>query len=187
MARRRSSARASDGVNRPSTGIDGSIRTLRGEKVMLSPDLARLYEVETRALVQAVKRNRKRFPPDFMFRLTPSEWSGLKSQSVISSWGGSRRATAYAFTEEGVAMLSAVLRSTRALAVSVEIMRAFVRLRRLVVSHADLARRLDDLEGTYDAQFKVVFEAIRGLMDSADSKTRRRIGFRAAERETAPS
>lgn len=162
-----------------SRGLERAIFTLRGEKVMLSPDLARLYDVEPRALLQAVKRNRKRFPRDFMFQLTLSEWAILKSQFVISRWGGSRRATAYAFTEEGVAMLSAVLRSPRAVAVSIEIMRAFVRLRGLLVSHVDLARRLDELEGRYDGQFKVVFEAFRQLMEPADVPVKRRIGFRS--------
>lgn len=147
----------------------------------MSPDLARLYGVETRALVQSVKRNRGRLPPDFMFRLTASEWAILKSQFVTSRCG-QPPATAYAFTEEGVAMLSAVLRSPRAVAVSVEIMRAFVRLRRLVVSHADLALRLDELEGRYDEQFRGIFEAIRRLMEPAEVPAKRRIGFRAALR-----
>jgi hypothetical protein len=145
---------------------------------MLDHDLARLYGVETRVLVQAVKRNRARFPGDFMFRLTDAEFAVLTSQSVISSpWGGRRHAP-YAFTEQGVAMLSSVLKSPRAVAVNVEIMRAFVRLRRLLASHADLSRRLDDLERRYDGQFKVVFDAIRELMQPPEPE-RRWIGFRA--------
>jgi hypothetical protein len=178
MARRRARPRTvGQGKLAPSEGIEESILTLRGEKVMLSIDLARLYEVQVRALVQAVKRNRERFPSDFMFQLTTAEWADLKSQFVISSWGGSRRATPYALTEEGVAMLSAVVRSSRAVAVSIGIMRAFVRLRRLVIGRPDLAARLAELEQKYDTQFKVVFEAIRRLMEPATS-VGRKIGFR---------
>jgi hypothetical protein len=144
--------------------IESRIYMLRGHKVMLSTDLADLYEVEPRALVQAVKRNIERFPEDFMFQLSREEFDNLKSQTVISSWGGLRRATPYAFTEQGVAMLSSVLRSKRAVMVNVEIMRAFVRLRQMLAAHADLARKLASLEKKYDAQFKVVFDAIRELM-----------------------
>jgi hypothetical protein len=142
---------------------------------MLSPDLAALYGVEPRALVQAVKRNRTRFPDDFMFQLAPDEWRILKSQSVISSWGG-MRALPYAFTEQGVAMLSSVLRSPRAVQVNVEIMRAFVRLRRILAENAGLAHRLDELEMKYDVQFKAVFDAIRSLMQPPEPK-KKRIGF----------
>jgi hypothetical protein len=113
---------------------------------MLSPDLANLYDVQPRALVQAVKRNLERFPADFMFQLNPGEFGSLKSQIVTSSWGGLRRAAPYAFTEQGVAMLSSVLHSKRAVQVNIEIMRAFVRLRQMLASHADLARKLDTLE-----------------------------------------
>ena len=126
----------------PSERIEQSILLVRSQKVMLSPDLAALYGVEPRVLVQAVKRNIDRFPDDFMFQLTKQEWDDLKSQNVISStsgWGGARRAAPYAFSEQGVAMLSSVLRSPRAVAVNIEIMRAFVRLRRLLATHADLA------------------------------------------------
>jgi hypothetical protein len=156
--------------------IEQRILLIRGQKVMLSTDLAELYQVEPRVLVQAVKRNIARFPQDFMFQLTEEEFSNLKSQIVISSWGGLRRARPYAFTEQGVAMLSSVLNSERAIKVNIEIMRAFVRLRRMVASHADLARKLDALEKKYDAQFKVVFDAIRQLMTPPESK-RRHIGF----------
>jgi hypothetical protein len=131
-------------------------------------------------LVQAVKRNITRFPQDFMFQLTEEEYSNLKSQIVISSWGGLRRAKPYAFTEQGVAMLSSVLRSKRAIQVNIEIMRAFVRLRRMLASHADLARKLDELEKKYDAQFKVVFDAIKELMKPPESK-KRPIGFLVEE------
>ena len=160
----------------PVVRIENRIFFLRDERVMLSTDLAELYDVEPRALVQAVKRNRHRFPEDFMFQLTKDEFDQLKSQIVTSSWGGPRRATPYAFTEQGVAMLSSVLRSQRAIQVNIEIMRAFVRLRRLMGAHADLARKLNGLERKYDAQFKVVFDAIRQLMEPPPSK-RRRIGF----------
>jgi hypothetical protein len=163
----------------PAERIDRAIVLFRGQKVMLSNDLAMLYGVEPRALVQAVKRNPERFPDDFMFQLTKDEVEILKSQIVISSstsWGGPRRAAPYAFTEQGVAMLSSVLRSPRAVAVNVEIMRAFVRLRQILASHADLARKLDAMEKKYDKQFKVVFDAIRELMTPPPTP-RRRIGF----------
>jgi len=155
------------------------IVVLRGYRVMLSVDLAALYGVEPRALVQAVKRNAERFPPDFMFQLTPAEAENLKSQSVISSWGGVRTPP-YAFAQEGVAMLSSVLHSPQAIRVNIEIMRAFVRLRRLAVAHEDLSRRLDDLENKHDRhdrQLKAVFDAIRALMTPPETP-RRRIGFR---------
>jgi hypothetical protein len=151
---------------------------LRGERVMLDADLAALYEVETRSLLQAVKRNAARFPPDFMFQLTDDEAAILRSQTGISSAGhGGRRYPPYAFTEHGVAMLSAVLRSDRAVQVSIEIVRAFFRLRAMLAGNADLARKLAALERKYDAQFKVVFDAIRDLM-APSSKARRPIGFR---------
>ncbi len=161
----------------PPERIERSILLISGQKVMLSTDLAKLYQVEPRVLVQAVRRNIARFPQDFMFQLTEEEFSNLKSQIVISSWGGLRRAMPYAFTEQGVAMLSSVLRSKRAISVNIEIMRAFVRLRRMLASHAKLARKLDALEKKYDAQFKVVFDAIRQLMTPPVPK-RRPIGFR---------
>ena len=156
--------------------IERQILLLRGHRVMLSVHLARLYDVEPRVLVQAVKRNAERFPDDFMFQLTPNEFKNLKSQFVISSWGGLRRSTPYAFTEQGVAMLSSILRSQRAISVNIQIMRAFVRLRRILESHADLARKLNALEKKYDSQFRVVFDAIRELMIPS-APNRRRIGF----------
>ncbi|MCG3201621.1 MAG: hypothetical protein NFCOHLIN_01491 [Gammaproteobacteria bacterium] len=148
----------------PIERIEYRIFLLRGQKVMLSTHLAELYDVEPRALVQAVKRNIQRFPEDFMFQLSETEFDDLKSQIVTSSWGGLRRAAPYAFTEQGVAMLSSVLHSERAIRVNIEIMRAFVRLRQMLASNAELARRLAELEKKYDAQFKVVFDAIRELM-----------------------
>ncbi len=144
--------------------IEQQILLVRSQRVMLSTSLSVLYRVEPRALIQAVKRNRARFPKDFMFQLTEQEFRILKSQIVISSWGGARRAFPYAFTEQGVAMLSGVLHSRRAIQVNIEIVRAFVRLRRILASHIQLARKLDSLEKKYDSQFKVVFEAIRELM-----------------------
>ena len=139
------------------------ILLIRKQRVMLSHDLARLYGVETKVLNQAVKRNEDRFPDDFMFQLSPREAEALKSQFVTSSWGGARRALPYAFTEQGVAMLSSVLRSPRAIQVNIAIMRAFVRLRELLLTNADLARKLADLERKYDSQFKAVFDAISVL------------------------
>ena len=157
--------------------IEGKIYMVRGHKVMLSTDLADLYGVEPKVLVQAVKRNLDRFPKDFMFQLTNQEFTNLKSQIVTSSWGGIRRANPYAFTEQGVAMLSSVLRSKRAVQVNIAIMRAFVKLREMLSAHKDLARKLDKMEKKYDMQFKVVFDAIRQLMIPPE-KPKRKIGFR---------
>jgi len=134
-----------------------------------------------RALIQAVKRNLTRFPEDFMFQLTDTEFKNLKSQIVTSSWGGLRRATPYAFTEQGVAMLSSVLRSERAIQVNIAIMRAFVRLKEMIASHKDLARKLTELEKKYDKQFAVVFEALRQLMEPPKTK-RRSIGFETSDK-----
>ncbi len=156
--------------------LEGLILEIREHKVLLDAHLAPLYGVPTKVLNQAVKRNLPRFPADFMFQLSREEFSHLKSQIVTSSWGG-RRTLPYAFTEQGVAMLSSVLNSDQAVRVNIEIMRAFVRLRGIVASHADLSRRLDTLEARYDGQFKVVFDAIRQLMSPPDPP-RKRIGFR---------
>lgn len=164
----------------PAERVEQRIFMLRGHRVMLSTDLAELYGVEPRALVQAVKRNIERFPADFMFQLTKEEFADLKSQIVTSSWGGLRRATPYAFTEQGVAMLSSVLKSERAIMVNIAIMRAFVKLRAILASHKELARKLEELEQRYDAQFKVVFDAIRQLMTPPE-RPRRRIGFHAED------
>jgi hypothetical protein len=164
----------------PVERIEQRIVFLRGQKVMLSTDLALLYDVEPKVLVQAVKRNGGRFPSDFMFQLAPQEFAILKSQIVTSSWGGLRRARPYAFTEQGVAMLSSVLNSERAIRVNIAIMRAFVHLRQLLATHADLARKLDEMEKKYDSQFGAVFEAIRQLM-SSPAKTPKRIGFHVRE------
>jgi hypothetical protein len=159
--------------------IERSIYLVRGDKVMLDFDLADLYEVETRVLIQSVKRNAARFPSDFMFQISPLELANLRSQIVMSSagaWGGRRRSP-YAFTEQGVAMLSSVLRSPRAAEVNIQVMRTFVRLRALMLTHRDLASKLAELEKTYDKQFAVVFEAIRQLM-AQPAESRRAIGFR---------
>jgi hypothetical protein len=167
---------------RPGTGtalvaerIQQVILLLRGHKVMLDFDLAGLYGVETKALNKAVKRNLARFPGDFMFELSEEEFAGLRFQFGTSRWGG-RRYRPYAFTEQGVAMRSSVLRSARAVSVNIEIMRAFVRLRAMLSSHEDLARKLATLERKYDVQFKAVFEAIRELM-TPPRPERRPIGF----------
>jgi hypothetical protein len=145
----------------------------------MDTDLASMYGVSTRALVQAVKRNRSRFPKDFMVKLTMKEFAILRSQSVISrSKHGGRRTAPYAFTEQGVAMLSSVLHSPRAIRVNIEIMRAFVRLRQLLHPTAALAKKLDALETKCETQFSVVFEALRELM-APPAPSRKRIGFRA--------
>ncbi len=163
----------------PAERIEQSILLLRGHKVMLDADLAALYGVSIKAFNQAVKRNRQRFPEDFMFQLTPEENAALRSQIVTleTGRGKHRKYLPYAFTEQGVAMLSSVLNSDRAVRVNIEIMRAFVRLRQLLASHADLARKLDALERKYDAQFRVVFDAIRQMMEPPPEKPKGRIGF----------
>ncbi len=172
--------------------VEHAIVVLRRQRVMLDADLAELYGVQVKALNQAVKRNIERFPPDFMFQLTVDEVARVRSGSVTveadrgsnlmsqtvtsSSWGGRRRAP-YAFTEQGVAMLSSILRSERAVQVNIEVMRAFVRLRRMLAENAELAHKIAALEKKYDAQFRVVFDAIRELM-TPPAKEKKRIGFR---------
>lgn len=158
----------------PAEVVERRTYLIRRQKVMLSTDLAELYGVEPRVLVQAVKRNIERFPKDFMFQLTHDEFRNLKSQIVTSSWGGVRRATPYAFTEQGVAMLSSVLRSQRAILVNIAIMRAFVKLRQLLATHKQLAQKLEALERKYDRRFRVVFQAIKQLMQPPDRPTRER-------------
>jgi hypothetical protein len=160
--------------------IAQNILLVRGQKVMLDTDLARLYRVETKTLNRAVQRNRDRFPADFMFQLSVEEHEILRYQfgTLRSGHGKHRKFLPYAFTEQGVAMLSSVLRSKRAVLVNVEIVRAFVRLRELLSSNADLARKLAVLEGKYDRQFRVVFDAIRQLM-APPTTAGRPIGFTA--------
>ncbi len=168
----------------PAERIENSILFIRKEKVILDEKLALLYGVSTKVLIQAVKRNIDRFPPDFMFRLNQGEFASLRSQFVTSKGKrgrGGRRYPPYAFTEEGVAMLSSVLNSPRAIKVNIEIMRAFVRLRKILTSHADLARKLEELEKKYDSQFRVVFEAIRQLMAGPESQPKK-IGFQVREK-----
>jgi hypothetical protein len=165
--------------------IEGKILLIRGQKVMLDRDLAVLYSVETRALNQAVRRNIERFPEDFMLRLTREEIMRI-SQFVISSVHPGIKTLKFsknvmAFTEHGVAMLSSILNSPRAVQVNIQIMRTFAKLREIISQHKDLARRLDDLEKKYDAQFKVVFDAIRQLMQSPEPK-RRPIGFQVGDK-----
>ena len=143
--------------------------------MILSTDLATLYRIEPRALVQAVKRNIKRFPPDFMFQLTASEARNLKSQSVISSWGG-RRSRPLAFTEQGVAMLSSVLRSERAVRANIAIMRAFVGLREMLGTHEELRQKIEQMEKRYDAKFHIVFATIKQMLEMP-LKPKRAIGF----------
>ena len=158
--------------------VETTIRVVRAQRVMLDADLAALYEVETKVLVRAVQRNSERFPADFMFQLSAAEFEILRGQLGASSGWGGRRYRPYAFTEQGVAMLSSVLRSPRAVQVNIEIMRAFVRLREMLQANAELAKKLASLEKKYDAQFRVVFDAIRELM-AAPVKSTKRIGFRA--------
>lgn len=160
--------------------IEKTIYLIRGEKVMLDRDLAKLYDVSTAAFNQAVRRNRERFPADFMFQLTSAEVAELnRSQIVIGSEKHrDPRFRPFAFTEQGVAMLSSVLRSKRAITVNIEIMRAFVKLRQMLASNAELVRRLDELESNYDKQFRVVFDAIRQLM-ATPARARKEIGFRS--------
>lgn len=165
----------------PVAHIERTILFVRGEKVLLDRDLAVLYKVTTSNLNKAVKRNADRFPNDFMFQLTSEEADELTFQTGISkpSGRGGRRYLPFVFTEQGVAMLSSVLRSKRAVQVNIAIMRAFVRLRALLATHKDLARKLDEMEKKYDAQFRIVFDAIRELMKPPE-EPRRRIGFRAS-------
>ncbi len=160
----------------PKELIERTILLIRGHKVMLDKDLAELYSVTTSNLNKAVSRNIDRFPDDFMFRLSEEEFKNLKFHFGTSSWGGTRKLPR-AFTEQGVAMLSSVLHSKRAIQVNVEIMRTFVRLRQMLASNAELARKLATLEKKYDAQFKVVFDAIRSLMTPPE-KPKKRIGYR---------
>ena len=163
--------------------IEKKILIIRGQNVMLSTYLAELYAVEPRTLIQAVKRNIDRFPEDFMFQLTKSELDNLKSQSVISSWGGARRATPYAFTEQGIAMLSSVLNSKRAIKVNIQIMRTFVKIREYLSTHKDLAQKLEELEHKYeghDEQIREIIEAINQLLLPPE-KPKPPIGFLVKE------
>ncbi len=160
----------------PRERIERRILLVRGHKVMLDADLAELYGVETKQLVRAVKRNIERFPADFLFQLNDAEFTLLRSQFGTSSQWGGRRYAPYAFSEQGVAMLSSVLHSPRAVQVNIEIMRTFVKIRTVLATHQDLQRKLLELESRYDAQFRVVFDAIRQLIEQPPKETRQ-IGF----------
>lgn len=158
--------------------IESRIFQVRGKKVMLDSDLALLYGAETKVLIQAVKRNKSRFPEDFMFQLTKEEFITLRSQIVTSNRGG-RRYLPYAFTEQGVAMLSSVLNSNRAILVNIHIMRAFVNLRRIGLTYVGLKRKIEAMERKYDKQFAIVFQAIKQLLEPPPPKEKKIIGFRS--------
>lgn len=160
----------------PQEIIQSKILFFRGAKVMLDSDLALLYGVPTFRLNEAVKRNRKRFPEDFMFQLTRKEFKNLISQFAMSSWGG-RRKQPYAFTEHGILMLSSVLNSERAVQVNIQIMRTFTQLREMLVSNKELRQKIEEMEKKYDHQFKIVFQAIKELLEPPTPKTKGPIGF----------
>jgi len=160
--------------------IAAKILLIRGKRVMLDRDLAKLYEVDTGQLTRQVRRNSERFPEDFMFQLTKGEFQNLMCQFGISSWGGTRKLP-YAFTEQGVAMLSGVLHSKRAIRVNVQIMRAFIQLKRMLLTNADLRRKIEEMEKKYDKQFVIVFQAIKQLLEPPPAKPKLPIGFRAYE------
>jgi len=164
----------------PQEVVENKIYLIRGHKVMLDAELARLYKVATKRLKEQVKRNIKRFPDDFMFQLTPQEFEILRSQFATSRWGGERYLP-YVFTEQGVAMLSSVLNSERAIQVNIAIMRAFVKLRQILSTHKELVHKLNELEKKFekhDVEIQSIFEAIRQLMAPPPEKPRRMIGFK---------
>jgi hypothetical protein len=160
----------------PIERVQNCIYLIRRHKVMLSQDLATLYGVEPRTLIQAVKRNIHRFPNDFMFQLNQEEFENLKSQIVISSWGGIRRATPYAFTVQGVAMLSSVLRSKRAIEVNIAIMRTFVKLREILTTNVSLRLKIDAMERKYNEQFNLVFKILSEMTTPA-RRAKTQIGY----------
>jgi hypothetical protein len=158
--------------------IECKIFQIRGKKVLLDSDLAMLYGVKTFNLNKAVKRNMRRFPADFMFKLTEKEYKYLRFQIGISKSGsGGRRYMPYAFTEQGVAMLSSVLNSERAISVNIQIMRAFVNMKRIGLTYSGLKRKIEDMEEKYDGQFAIVFDAIKRLLEPPPEKSKPRIGF----------
>jgi len=159
------------------TQIEKCIYLIHGHKVMIDSDLAHLYDVETGALNRAMKRNPDRFPKDFCFQLSEEEYNSLRCQNGISKAKGGRRYLPYVFTEQGIAMLSSVLKSNRAILVNVQIMRTFVQLREILISNKDLARKLENLEKKYDHQFKAVFDAIREIM-TPPKNNQKFIGFK---------
>ncbi len=160
----------------PNEAIVSKIAILRGERVILDRDLAEMYGVETRVLKQAVRRNIERFPDDFMFELTKKEQDSLRSQFVTLKRGQHSKYPPFAFTEQGIAMLSSVLNSDQAIRVNIAIMRAFTRLRKMIVSHEDLKRKIEAIEKKYDDQFQIVFEAIKQLIEE-DEKPKKKIGY----------
>ena len=160
----------------PYEAVEKRIYFVRGNRVMLDKDLSELYKVPTKALIQAVKRNLKRFPSDFMYFLTDKEVTILRSQIVTSSWGG-RRYRPYAFTEQGVAMLSSILNSDRAIQVNIQIMRTFVKIREMASVYKDLQLKIDELEKKYDTQFQVVFKAIKLLLEKPKKDPEDRLNF----------
>jgi phage regulator Rha-like protein len=168
----------------PVEKITSKIYLIRGQKVMLDRDLSELYGVETRVLKQAVKRNVSRFPSDFMFRLSQEEQESLRSQFVTLKRGQHSKYLSFAFTEQGVAMLSSVLSSERAVQVNIQIMRAFTKLRQVLATHEDLRRKIEEMEQKYDQQFQVVFDAIKHLLE-AEEKPKPKIGFTVKERVKA--
>ncbi len=161
--------------------IASLIYVIRGVRVMIDSDLAAIYNVETRVLNQAVARNKERFPKDFMFQLDKTEFENLKSQFVMSSWGG-RRSLPFAFTEHGSLMLASVLKSETAVKASLSIVRAFVQLREMLATNRELALKIEQVEKKYDARFKVVFEAIRQLMKKPEEKSRKPVGYQYKNR-----
>jgi hypothetical protein len=163
----------------PSEIIEQRIFLLRDQKVMLDFHIAELYQVETKTLKRAVRRNKDRFPEDFCFALTPDEFQILRYQFGTSSWGGTRYLPV-AFTEQGIAMLSGILQSPRAVQVNIAIMRSFVRLRQVLAAHKDLVQKLEEMEKKYDRQFQIVFDAIRQIL-APPEKPKRGIGFHIEE------
>ena len=161
--------------------IQSKIYEIRNQKVMIDFDLAAMYEIETKVLNQAVKRNLDRFPDDFMFQIIEEEFNNLRSQFVTSSWGG-KRYLPYAFTEQGVAMLSSVLKSKKAVQVNISIMRVFVAVKQMILGNTELSQKLSVLEAKYNKQFKDVYEAINYLMENKQQeekqKTRTKIGYK---------
>lgn len=166
----------------PQDVIENKIYLARGKKVMLDKDLAILYDVETKVLIQSVKRNIERFPAEFMFRLTDEEMDSLRSQIVTSKRGG-RRYNAYVFTEQGVAMLSSVLNSKRAIQVNIQIIKTFVRLRELIISNKELRRMIEKMEKKNENRFRVIFDTIKRILESQRPEPTGRIGFRDREKK----
>jgi len=166
----------------PQEIIENKILLIRGKKIMLDMDLARLYGIETKTFNRAVKRNLERFPEEFMFQLNQSETKNLRYQIGTSSWGG-RRYLPYAFTEYGVAMLSSVLNSKKAIQVNIQIIKTFVRLRELIVSNKELRQKIEELEKKNEKKFKVIFDVIRRLLDAGKKEPAGKIGFMDKKRK----